>query len=377
MIMIIPQRVSIKFEQIKLTDHFKDTVKNEFSRNIIGIKNIQEAEKGVCYGLTHAFLFYAHANDEKAYIKNLAIALKKTHNSKENIRHYHTFLNDAFCQIIYRQKIIDYVLHIDHAIKKFDFSNDNLELKQRNILNSIDAIFFKNSALLLDNIREDEAINFKKLLHQLYFHTYSTSVSARENILKMKSQFELDLIKSTVREIKKKCSNFAMTDLSLNGIKPFFELVKNHQKKIIKHQITQRNSQYNIKYDTYTTIDNNVNLNPQNYITFEQFKQRINNRLQQQKDTICDFLTKHHAMGVTIKHINDKIIFKFFEPNKGLYITENKKKFFNLIEKTMSQQECLVNAQHEKIIEINTSYADKLHQYPLSNKLKEPKFYKS
>lgn len=82
-------------------------------------------------------------------------------------------------------------------------------------------------------------------------------------------------------------------------------------------------------------------------------------------------------MGITIKHINDKVIFKFFEPNKGLYITENKKKFFNLIEKTMSQQACLVNAQNEKIIEINTSYADKLHQYPLSNKIKEPKFYKS
>lgn len=375
--MIIPQRVSIKFEQKKLTDYFKDTVKNEFSRNIIGIKNIQEAEKGVCYGLTHAFLFYAHANDEKKYIKNLAIALKKTHNSKENIRHYHTFLNDAFCQIIYRQKIIDYVLKIDHAIKKFDFSNDNRELKQRNMLNSINAIFFKNSALLLDNIGENDVINFKKLLHQLYFYTYSTSASARENILKMKSQFELNLMKSTAREIKKKCSNFAMTDLSINSIKPFFELVKNHQKKIIKHQITQRNSQYNIKYDTYTTIDNNVNLNSQNYITFEQFKQRINNRLQQQKDTICDFLTKHHAMGITIKHINDKIIFKFFEPNRGLYITENKKKFFNLIEKTISQQECFVNALDEKIIEVNTSYADKLHQYPLSNKIKEPKFYKS
>lgn len=375
--MITPQRVSIKFEQKKLTDYFKDTAKNEFSRNIIGIKNMQEAEKGVCYGLAHAFLFYAHANDEKKYIKNLAIALKKTHNSKENIRHYHTFLNDAFCQIIYRQKIIDYVLKIDHAIKKFDFSNDNRELKQRNMLNSINAIFFKNSALLLDNIGENDVINFKKLLHQLYFYTYSTSASARENILKMKSQFELNLIKSTAREIKKKCSNFAMTDLSINSIKPFFELVKNHQKKIIKHQITQRNSQYNIKYDTYTTIDNNVNLNSQNYITFEQFKQRINNRLQQQKDTICDFLTKHHAMGITIKHINDKIIFKFFEPNRGLYITENKKKFFSLIEKTMSQQECFVNALDEKIIEINTSYADKLHQYPLFNKLKEPKFYLS
>lgn len=375
--MIIPQRASIKFEQIKLTDHFKDTDKNGFSRHIIGIKNMQEAEKGICYGLTHTFLFYAHANDEKKYIKSLARALKKTHNAKGNIRHYRTFLNDAFCQIIYRQKLIDYVLHIDHAIKNFNFSNDDNKLKQKNIMNSINIIFLKNRALLLDNIGENEVVDFKKSLHQLYIYTYSTSANARGNILKGKSQFEMHLIKLTAREIRKKCSNFALTNLSLNGIKPFFELVKNHQKKIIKYQITQKNSQYNIKYDTYTIIDNNVNLNPQNYITFEQFKQRINNRLQQKKDTICDFLTKNHAMGITIKHINDKVIFKFFEPNKGLYITKNKKNFFNLIEKTMLQQECLVNAQDEKIIEVNTSYADKLHQYPLSNKIQEPKFYKS
>ncbi|MBG5882586.1 hypothetical protein [Providencia alcalifaciens] len=375
--MILSHRVHIKFEQIKLTDHFKNTAENEFSRNIIGIKNIQEAEKGVCYGLTHAFLFYAHANDEKKYIKNLAHALKKTHNAKENTRHYRTFLNDAFCQIIYKQASVDYALHIDNAIKKFDFSNDSHELKQKKMLNSISEIFLKNSALLLDNIKEDDAINLKKALHQLYSYAYSTSANAREDILKGKSHFECHLIKLTAREIKRKCSNFAKTDLSLKGMKPFFELVKNHQKKIIKYQIIQKNSQYNIKYDTYTIIDNDIKLNPQNYITFEQFKQRINNRLQQQKDTICDFITKNHAMGITIKHINDKVIFKFFEPNKGLYITKNKKKFFNLIEKTMSQQACLVNAQHEKIIEVNTSYADKLHQYPLSNKIKEPKFYKS
>ncbi|CAG9423408.1 hypothetical protein [Providencia alcalifaciens] len=375
--MILPQRVNIKFEQIKLTNHFKNTAENEFSRNIIGIKNMQEAEKGVCYGLTHAFLFYAHANDEKTYIKNLARALKKIHSIKENTRHYRTFLNDAFCQIIYKQALIDYALHIDYVMKKFDFSNDSSELKQKNTLNSINEIFFKNSALLLDNIREDDAINFKRALHQLYSYTYSTSESTREDILKGKSRFECHLIKLTAREIKKKCSNFTLTDLSLKDMKPFFELVKNHQKKIVKHQIIQKNSQYNIKYDTYTIIDNNVKLNSQNYITLEQFKQRINNRLQQQKDTICDFITKNHAMGITIKHINDKVIFKFFEPNKGLYITENKKKFFNLIEKTMAQQACLVNTQHEKIIEINTSYADKLHQYPLSNKIKEPKFYKS
>ncbi|HHR6129060.1 TPA: hypothetical protein ACS72K_000634 [Providencia alcalifaciens] len=375
--MLPPQRVRIKFEQIKLTEYFKKNTENEFSRNIIGIKNMQEAEKGVCYGLTHAFLFYAHANDEKKYIKNLARALKKTHNPKESNRHYRNFLNEAFCQIVYKQAFIDYALHIDLAIRKFNFSNDSGELKQKNMLDSINAVFYKNSALLLDNIKEDDAIKFKKALHQLYFYTYSTSISAREDLLKGKSQFERDLIKLTAREIKKKCSNFAKTDLLQSGIKPFFELVKNHQKKIIKHQLIQINGQYNIKYDTYTTIDNNVKLNPQNHITFEEFKQRINNRLQQQKDTICDFITINHAMGITIKHINDKVIFKFLEPNKGLYITENKKKFFNLIEKIMSKQACLVNSQDEKIIETNTSYADKLHQYPLSNKIKEPKFYKS
>lgn len=375
--MLTPLRVSVKFEQIKLTDHFKDTDKNEFSRNIIGIKNMKEAEKGVCYGLTHAFLFYAHANDEKAYIKNLTRALKKTHNTKDNIRHYHAFLNDAFCQIIYRQELIDYALHIDHVINQFDFLNDSNEYKKGNMLESINKIFFKNSALLMDNIGEDDAIDFKKALQQLYLYTYSTSVSVRENALKGKSLFERHLIKLTAREIKKKCSNFALNDLSPQGIKPFFELVKKHQKEIVKHQIIQKNKHNNIKYDSYTIIDNNVELNPQNYITLEQFKQRINHRLEQQKDTLCDFLTKNHAMGITIKHINDKIEFKFFEPNKGLFITQDKKKFFNLIEKIISQQECLVNARHEKIIEVNTSYADKLHRYPLSNKIKEPKFYKS
>lgn len=81
-------------------------------------------------------------------------------------------------------------------------------------------------------------------------------------------------------------------------------------------------------------------------------------------------------MGITIKHINNKIIFKFFEPNKGLYITAKKKNFFSLIEKIISQQECLMNEKNEPIIEVNTSYADKLHQYPLPNKINKPKFYK-
>lgn len=150
-------------------------------------------------------------------------------------------------------------------------------------------------------------------------------------------------------------------------------MLKITKKHLLNKKIEQENKNDGIRYDTYTIIDNRININPQNYITFNQFKQRIDNRLARKQDTLCDFLSLNHAMGVVIKHVKNKVVFQFFEPNRGLFITTNKNKFFKLLDKMEKKQLFKENENGEKILQINTSYADNVYNNPLSCKIKQPK----
>lgn len=368
-------KFSYKFEQSKIINHYKNTSKNEFSRQVIGVHNMKEVEKGICYGLTHSFLRYAHANHEKTYVKEFMRSLKKIQHERTPSNTQSYFINNLFYQAVEKQRVIDYVCNIDNAIHHFKYSHKDLNTSMHQ---HIKQVIIENYSILVDyRIPESEGLNFIKSINDLYNYTYSTSASHRQNILERKSQIEIDLIKKTAKEIKTKCSSYTINDLSTRCIPLFFQLVKNHQKALIKQKIEQENKNDGIQYDTYTIIDNRVNLNPQNYITFNQFKQRINNRLARKQDTLCDFLSLNHAMGVVIKHVKNKVVFQFFEPNRGLFITTNKNKFFKFLDKMEKKQLFKKNENGEKILQINTSYADNVYNNPLSFKIKQPKMSQS
>ncbi|MTC07593.1 hypothetical protein GKR51_05450, partial [Providencia sp. wls1948] len=66
----------IKFDQANIIDYYKDTHKNIFTRKIVGVNNVNSFKKGICYGLTNAFLYYAHAGQEETYITETYKAYK-------------------------------------------------------------------------------------------------------------------------------------------------------------------------------------------------------------------------------------------------------------------------------------------------------------
>ncbi|MDQ5990409.1 hypothetical protein [Providencia stuartii] len=48
-------KYSVKFEQVDIINHFKNTSKNNFSKKIIGVDNMKSLQDGICYGLTNSF----------------------------------------------------------------------------------------------------------------------------------------------------------------------------------------------------------------------------------------------------------------------------------------------------------------------------------
>lgn len=232
--MINPLKFNYKFEQNKIINHYKDTSKNEFSRQVIGIHNMKEVEKGICYGLTHSFLRYAHANHEKTYVKEFMRSLKKIQHERKPSNTQNYFVNNLFYQAVEKQRVIDYVCNIDNAIYHFKYSNKDLNVSMHQ---HIKQVFIDNYSIFNDyRIPESESLNFIKLINELYYYAYPITAIHRQNILKRKSQAEIDLIKKTAKEIKIKCSNYTVNDLSTRCIPLFFQLVKNHQKALIKQK---------------------------------------------------------------------------------------------------------------------------------------------
>ncbi|BBG59304.1 cysteine protease domain, YopT-type [Providencia rustigianii] len=369
--MINLHQFTYKFNQYKIIDHFKNTIKNDFSRNVIGVSNMNELENGVCYGLTHAFLRYAHANHEKTYIKEFYRNVKhvkgKKHPSSEKVH----FINELFYTAARIQMQSAYAINLNNAISSFKFPNrqeNEVTLNYFNRLFSINNFKFQEN-----NLSELETIKFLHFVKGVYLYTYFTN--QRNQLSRNKSASELDILKKVSKDIRKKCSNYLGSDLATTHISVFFELVKNYQTKIIKNNIENENHQYGISYDSYTTIDGIIDSNIYNKITLDQFKQRINNRLKQKQDTLCDFLSRYHAMGVSIKHIGNKVEFKFFDPNNGLFVSTDKKKFFKLLDKVATKHEFHKDSNNSPLVEINTSFANEVNLDPLINKIKEPKLY--
>ncbi|HHR5900411.1 TPA: hypothetical protein ACS7XC_001310 [Providencia alcalifaciens] len=359
-----------KFNQYKIIDHYKDVTKNEFSKNFIGAHNMKSLEAGICYGLTHLFLRYAHINKEKKYVTNFyhdIKAAKKLSTNKDILINHHFYTASKI------QMLTTKAVNINNSIANFHYTDQLNNEKSKDYINRL---FELNRVIFLEhNLNEKDIKEFKLNLNELY--DYSYPVKSKEESLKKNIPTENFLLAKYAREVKKYCSKYSGNDLSANYIGNFFALMKKYHIELIKNPIIEDNNKHGIRYDSYTTIDGITKENHCNVITLAQFKQRITNRLFKKQDTICDFLTRYHAMGISIKHAENKVVFEFFEPNKGLFITTNEKKFFKFIDKIVSQQECLMNEKNEPIIEVNTSYADKLHQYPLSDKIKEPQFYKS
>lgn len=362
-----------KFDQYKIIDHYKDATKNEFSKNFIGVHNMKYLEAGICYGLTHLFLRYAHINKEKQYVTNFYRDIKAAKKSSTKNPKKDILINQHFYTASKIQMRSAKAVNINNSIANFHYTNQLNNEKSKDYINRL---FELNRVIFLaHNLSEKNIKEFKLNLNELY--DYSYSVKPKAESLKKNISAKTVLLAKYAREVKKYCSKYTKNDLSANYIAKFFTLTKKYHIELIKNSIIEDHNKHGIRYDSYTTIDKATKENHCNIITLAQFKQRITNRLFKKQDIICDFLTRYHAMGISIKHVENKVIFEFFEPNQGLFITTNAKKFFKFIDKMVSQQECLMNEKNEPIIEVNTSYADKLHQYPLSDKIKEPRFYKS
>ncbi|MGL5953453.1 MAG: hypothetical protein ACRCZ3_10075 [Providencia rustigianii] len=362
-------KVNEKFDQSKIIQHYKNTIKNEFSRKIIGIDNMKKLEDGLCYGLTHLFLRYAHANYERTFVTEFYREIKLAKNKGKLTDKSNSFINKLFHSASKIQLLSDRIINIHNTRCDFSYPPQNHNETIENYLIRILKINIIQSSS--HKLSSTDSLKFYELTMQLYFYTYFPNL--RKNLLKDKMPFEIDCIKEHSKQVKQKCSNHYQNNLSANSIESFFKLSECFQTSLLKKILENKNKKYGIFYEPYRSAKKISEYSYNEKMTLKQFKQKIDLRLKRKQDTISDFSSQFHAMGIAIKHLDGVPIFEFFEPNKGLVITTEKEKFFRVLDKVSNNYTFLKNKSGEKVIDANISYADKLHQYPLSDKIKEPK----
>lgn len=343
-------KYSVKFEQIDIINHFKNTSKNNFSKKIIGVDNMKSLQDGICYGLTNSFLYYAHANQEEIYVtetynayKNikkikLVDFLKDTYHYKAFKKHSEALLNQNFNKARNIQNHHNMIYFLRDILNKFnkikkEYNEDDCDY--------INRLFQKNTL----SIKEDEK--------HLYLELHEFINKVYHDALNPPLKLEKNRYNNLVSDVSSKCFQNESEIDSLR-FPLFFSLVKDYYLELTKERLTQLENIQNIHYDSITSIDFDITF------TSKELKAHIEDCLIKKKDIIGNLCSQTHSMGIVVKYRNGKPIFEFFEPNKGLFKTTDKSHFFNFLDALFNDKSYKFEMRaktEEKTVSLSSSLA--------------------
>lgn len=356
---------SIKFNQYKLIEYFHENTQSEFTKKIVGIENINYVYGGLCYGLTDRFLVNVYQNKEIAFIQdlisifdlvttakttNLPISYTQRRSSFNNNAH----LNELFHKIFRAQINQDLSIDIKNIIHKFKYPPIN---KDETINNYVDRVIDENVKKLCKS---------KKLLIP-YFNEIKILITRINNHPKFKASnmYSIknchDNFSCLIERINYSCLNSKKKHLEFNKITLFFHFVGEYFSQEIISKTEFNNKLEGAFYDIPNLAFNvHEPKSSKEMILLSELKKRIEKNISKNQMLACDLCDRTHAMAIIVKPSNNskQIKFEFFDPNKGIFITKNKKVFFNLLKVIINDKNSnfLKDKNGERIIEITRRF---------------------
>lgn len=196
-----------------------------------------------------------------------------------------------------KEKIVDYINRvIDKNIKKIDSSNKAL------------APYFHEMKIIVN--KAIQIIPANKISNS------SLKTNGNDNFMTL------------IESIQSSCLNPQKTIISTHKIKLFFHFIAQYlskesiNKTIFYNEITGASYKKN-----GLDIKDYDSANEYEFNTFKMLDENIDNAINKKQTLACDLCNQIHAVAIIIKSISgsDSVNFEFFDPNKGLFITKNKK----------------------------------------------------
>ncbi|MEQ4622879.1 hypothetical protein ABN056_16860 [Providencia vermicola] len=313
----------IKFDQANIIDYYKDTHKNIFTRKIVGVNNVNSFKKGICYGLTNAFLYYAHAGQEETYITETYKAYKNITQKnplyylrpsyyKSLKKHSKAVLNQNFNKAYNIQKHYQIAYFINNIISEFNRSRKHSHESVHEYINRL----FK---INISSVKEDEAEAYFEL-YEFTNKLYQDTLNPTDDKVDNNKYYQL------VKNVQDFCFN-ERNEIDTGLFFMFFSLIKNYYLDLTKNRFMQAENLNSINYDSIELIDDNIKF------TSKSLKKHIDHSLENKKNIIGNMSSNTHSMGIVVKYNNGNPLFEFFEPNEGLFKTTNKQHFFKFLDK--------------------------------------------
>lgn len=355
---------SIKFNQYDLINYIKKNTHDEFIKKIIGIDNIRYIYDGLCYGLTDRFLANAYKNKEITFIQKLIASFNITpshflrygqsNNQQEQHLHYKnkTCFNELFHGIFKAQFNQNIFADLQNTIHQFTYPP----------INKKEEVFDYMNRVIDKNVRK---ICVSKKVLRPYFHQLKILLSQVNKAI-LTPSIQLSTIENNtnfqklIEIVKCSCLNPQQNSISNDRIKLFLY----YSAKYLAKEVLNKTIIYNeITGASYLSTDHDIkdyDIDSYNeMITLKELKFRINKAANKREILACDLCNKNHAMAIIVQPLpyKNKIGFEFFEPNKGLLVTNKKRNFIEFINRVVKKSSDFIrNNNGEKCIEITRSF---------------------
>ncbi|WP_407901374.1 hypothetical protein [Providencia rustigianii] len=321
----------IYFDQGKILDYIDDSLADSFKHKLKIPSDIKKINSGICRGISYAFLMHEGNNNGTKYIEEINEKLNLI-NKKNNIDtlhkridHYLKPLNESIFNSLIFEGInhqINYLkstrLNImenkvnDFLIVKRGKDESNLSFIEKIIKNNPMEKFFLENEIIIDE--KEIIINIKDIYENLQKIDSSfkyNEIVKKEPNLRYKIKKEIPLIDREIRGFLKYCYAFISKKYST--------------------KITERKIQSGLITNNTYAVDHPKNNNLLgNERTIRELKYEIDQALNKKNAFYCLLSTIGHCTAISVKknEFENKILYKYFDPNNGIIENYDKKKFF-------------------------------------------------
>ncbi|MEX9950047.1 hypothetical protein AB7X11_16195 [Providencia alcalifaciens] len=329
--MIKKVKFSIPFQQAPIVDYIATNIPSLFENKLVKVSNISPIQAGICRGLSTCFLMHENNNRGTQYIEKINESLDTlTHSEKPQ-----DTLDEYLLNLTKKIKLAEFNVLIHQAInEQIDYGNatelNNLSLDINNFtLREIGAQ--EENIEYLVNLLQIPEITQKLNEPDTFLTDYNFPANIERYINKILNKDNTDhlyLSSENVEKINEKLSN--KKPLTINDAKLILTSFCLHEVDRITLISAARKVYSGLINDNSYTLKDRHNTNHDGELkTLSQIELDIDESIKNNAYYYCLLASLNHCMAISVQRCHQKVIYKFFDPNEGILISEDSYEFFN------------------------------------------------
>ncbi|CAG9414314.1 hypothetical protein [Providencia alcalifaciens] len=337
--MITQVKFSIPFQQAPIVDYIATNIPNLFENKLVKVSNISPIQVGICRGLSTCFLMHENNNRGTQYIE-------KINESLDTLIHYEEpqdTLDEYLLNLTKQIRFAEFNVLIHQAINEQIDHGNATELN--NLLLDINDFTLreinteeKNIAYLINLLQAPEiAQRLNEPNTFLSDYDFPANIDFYINKVLNKNNTEnLYLSKENMAKVQKQLAN--NKPLTINDAKLILASFIRYEVEKITLTSAARKVRFGLINDNSYTLEDRHNTNQDGELkTLSQIELDINNSIEKNDYYYCLLASLNHCMAISAHRCDQKVTYKFFDPNEGILISKDSYIFFNQLSQIFNE----------------------------------------